>query len=208
MLHKKCYFCNRMENLEKDGDIAFFVFNGKISLSEELKNPIITKKLAQLSARRNLLLFVNFVAEVEEKQYLSVMVIDCGKILGVSDCLTDTNFSRSSRQRIYSTTVGKAGVIVASDAHFGGSVSSLFENGADFIVHMSDAPLNKKLLRTLKAHAVFCPLTIFSASSDAFCISCDGFLPKPHDVCIPIDISTADEADSFSTIFAPPSFEY
>lgn len=205
---RKCFFCNRIEQLEKDGDIAFFVFNGKISLSEELKNPSMTKRLAQISAKRGLLLFVNFVAMVDEKQFLSVMVIDCGKILGVSDCLTDANFCCSDRQRIYVTRAGKAGVIVGSDLFFAGSMSSLFENGADFIVHMSHAPLEKKLFRTLRAHLVFCPLTVFSASNDAFCVSSDGFLPKSCEISISAEISVAGGAGSASTKFASPSFEY
>lgn len=204
----KCFFCNQIEQSEKDGDIAFFVFDRKISLSEELKNPLITKRLAQISAKRRLLLFVNFVAEVEEKQFLSVMVIDCGKILGVSDCLTDANFCRSDRQRIYVTGAGKAGVIVGSDLFCAGSVSSLFENGADFIVHMSNFPFDKKILRVLRAHAVFCPLTIFSASNDAFCVSSDGFLPKSCGVSVSAEICRAAEAGSAPTKFAPPSFEY
>ncbi len=204
----KTYYCNQIDMLEKVGDIVFFSYSGKISLTEELKEPTITKRLAKISAIHKQLLFVNFVAGIDDKEFLSVMVIDCGKILGVSDSLTDDNFFKSSQQRIYATSLGKVGVVVGCDLLVGGSVGNLAENGADFIVHMSKSSLDKKYLRALKAHSVFYPLPIFSAFSDAFCVSCNGFLPRFAGDSLSVELFTTQRIGNMSLKFLAPSFEY
>lgn len=205
----KTFFCNNIDQLEEaDCDIAFFIFNGKISLSEELKKPSITKRLAQLSYARKLLLFMNFVAEIEDRQYHSVLVIDNGKILGVSDSVTDESYCLSDRQRIYVTHLGKAGVIVGKDVLAADSVRNLFISGADFAVHMSSAPVDNYSLRALKSHSFFYAFTIFSVFNDAFFVSSRGLFPNLPGSKVDAELTAPPREGARLTEFLQPSFEY
>ena len=97
-----------------------------------MEKPKLTKTLTKLSLDAELILFIYFKAKVKQKTYLSVMVMEKGRILGISDCLSRQDYDSSDNQRIYMLSKGKAGVIVDNDIFYPESARSLFLHNAGF----------------------------------------------------------------------------
>ena len=150
-------------------DFAFFIFNGEISLTEELNQPIIFKQLCKLSKESSIILFFHFVALIENKKYLSVMVIDNGRIIGVSDSITAKEFCSAKRQRIYMTSKIKAGIVVDEDIFHTDSVSSLYQNKADIIIFMTAKAVSERYLKAFYCHKFFNDIDIVAAFGNRLC---------------------------------------
>ncbi len=151
-------------------DMAFFIYDKEISLSNELIEPLDTRHLARISQTKSIVLFIHFVALIKDKRFLSVMVIDKGKIIGVSDCLSRSDFCSSNIQRLYLTSQGKIGIVIDKDIFIAESVRSHYINDADYIVFMADQCYNADFARILYAHRVLSQVPIIGVFND--CIYC------------------------------------
>lgn len=208
----KSFVIDDIHNFDKSKldklNMAFFSCEKQISLPDELREPKDTKKLAQLSADAQTMLFVNFIATISDKRYLSVMVIDKGKIIGVSDCLTRKDFFSSNNQRIYMMSDARAGVIVDQDILYAESVRSLFVNNADFIVFMTFENYNRPMAKSLNAHKNFNDLPVLAVFNDCLCGFFDKVIKKEKENTIYIDIKENNYKKNLIKKFSETTFEY
>lgn len=189
----------------KDEDFVLIYYEKELSLLDELEKPEITKQFAQYSLDNDLVLLVNFVARINAKKYLSVMVIDKGKIIGVSDCLSMKEFHSSESQRIYTTTQGKIGIVVGDDIFILESIRSLLINDADWIVFVTPKNCSNKYLEVLSAHRIFNEIDILAYFKD------DKYLYKKnfeHSGKIEFNFEKTNFNKNFIKKFIYPSFEY
>ena len=128
------------ENGEKTPpDLYVFGFDGakEISYERELKGEtVFFEEAARLSKRAKNTIVCGCITDTLGHKRKSVLVAENGKLLGVSDMLNavDGEVSSGASLRIYSTKIGKMGVIVAEDLLFPDLIKALVTCGSDFIV--------------------------------------------------------------------------
>ncbi|HHT84030.1 MAG: hypothetical protein ACOYEC_03275 [Christensenellales bacterium] len=209
----KSFFVNDLNSFNAQKlsalDMAFFVYPHSISLDEELEKPKLTKTLTKLSLDAELILFIYFKAKVKQKTYLSVMVMEKGRILGISDCLSRQDYDSSDNQRIYMLSKGKAGVIVDNDIFYPESARSLFLHNADYIVYMTFERHNFQAVKTINAHRAFSALPVYAVFGDCLCYFAGNFVKKNAEELL---ISESGKNTRIPSRvlhkFASPTFEY
>lgn len=190
-------------------DIAFVNYEKELSLTEELRNPEVIKEWSDFSGRNKIVVFVHFVAKIEKKKFLSIMVIDNGRIIGVSDAVTkNKEYYESKRQRIYITSLGKIGVVVDDDILYPESVRSLNINGAEIIVSMSKKNFDTNYLNCYKSHNFFNDVLIFGIFNDKLCIFSKDMYIAEKNSSIEFDLIENYCDFSFIKKFENPSYEY
>ncbi len=189
-------------------DFVLLIYKGEISLTEELKDPIVSRELCKLSKEHSFILFFHFIALIENKKYLSVMVIDNGRIIGVSDSVTSKEFCNSQRQRIYLTSKLKAGIVVDEDIFHTDSVSSLCQNKADAIIFMTANDFSDNFYQALSCHKFFNDISIIAAFGNKLCIygknSVFGICEKEYS----FDVLSKSKKGRQTKKLKNPSFEY
>ncbi len=124
---------------EEEADLLLFGFDGmgEVSYEKELTGEsTYFERLATLSKREQALVVCGCVTDTRGHKRKSAAVAERGKLLGVSDMLhvTDGNYGSGAELRVYETTLGKMGVIVAEDLYFPETAKSLTDCGCRFLV--------------------------------------------------------------------------
>lgn len=189
-------------------DMAFIVYDKEISLSEELINPLETSHLARVSLFKDVVLFIIFIALVEDRKFLSVMVIDKGKIVGMSDCLSRSEYQPSTCQRIYMTSQGKIGVVIDDDILIMESVRSHYINDADYVVYMTLDQFNNNTARILYAHSVFTEIPILAVFSDCLWCYSKKIERKQNEELVSLNYYKKSCPKELLEKFSKPSFEF
>ncbi len=120
-------------------EILLFGFNGmrEVSYEKELKEEsTYFSETAFLSKRLKNVVVCGCVTNARGLKRKSAIVAEKGKILGVSDMVNaiDGEFNAGAEVRIYDTSAGKIGVIVAEDLCDPQLVHSLAICGCDYVI--------------------------------------------------------------------------
>ncbi len=120
-------------------DLLLFGFNGmeEVSYEKELKGETDHfAKAARLSKKQQAVVISGCNTDARGVKRKSAVVAENGKLLGVSDMLhaVDGKCVSGAELKIYPTSVGKIGVVVAEDICFFETVKALTLCGCDFLV--------------------------------------------------------------------------
>lgn len=130
---------------------SLLVIGGKspkeIDMVAELQgNDNIIKHLSTHSKLNHLVTVCLFYATIYRKQYLSAIVIDNGKILGVTDMThrvsAEFYLDRGQCYRIYDSSLGKFGIVVGDDIFFPEVPRLLRLAKADYLLALSPLVLD------------------------------------------------------------------
>lgn len=117
------------------------------------------KKIARHSKANKLIVVMLFRAIVYKKQYLSCLVVDNGKILGVSDMTHRVSgemlLDRGQSYRIYDTTLGCLGVIIGDDIFFPEVARTERLAGAKTFVYISPFRMDNTTTVAVKAASLY-----------------------------------------------------
>lgn len=97
--------------------------------------------LCVLSKQTNSVIIMGTITNVLDSIYKSVVVIDKGKLVGISDMVEeemDSIYTLGDEYRVYQTSIGKIGVIVSQDMFNAEVFSLLTKCGSDFLVCVYD----------------------------------------------------------------------
>lgn len=132
-------------NNEK-AEILLFGFNGigEVSYEKELKGESgFFEEAALLSKSEHCVVVSGCVTNTLGHKRRSAVVAENGKLLGISDALYAIDGNGSGAElRIYTTKVGKMGVVVGEDLYFSDTMRALSLCGCDFIVCPFDRVLS------------------------------------------------------------------
>jgi hypothetical protein len=198
------FLCSNFSGL----DFVFSIFPGELSLTQELKEPVVSRELCRLSKENSFILFFHFVAVVDDKKYLSVMVVDNGRILGISDSVTTKEYCVSQRQRIYMTSKLKTGIIVDEDIFHTDSVGCLYQNKADAIVFMTAKHFSDKFFKAFCSHKFFHDIPIIAAFANKICFFNSSFHLGDKGQKYDYKILPAKQPKIQKIKLKSPSFEY
>ena len=132
-------FEEKLTEVQKCG-LLVFGFNGLglVSYKKELEGQTeYFHDLAKLSKQLSTVVICGCDTDTYGVFRHSAVIADKGKILGVSDmahAIDDSEFVAGGNFRVYDTSIGKIGVIVAEDLYFPESARVLALCDADFIV--------------------------------------------------------------------------
>ncbi len=124
---------------DSPAELTLFGFDGmgEVSYEKELKGESdCFERAARLSKREESVVISGCFTNAKWHLRKSAVVAEKGKLLGVSDMLhsTDGKYASGAELRIYPTSLGKIGVLVAEDAYFPERTGALTLCGADFLV--------------------------------------------------------------------------
>ncbi len=137
-------------------DIFLFGFNGigEVCYESELHGKTkFFERTALLSKKSQAIVISGCTTDARGHKRKSAIVAEKGVLKGVSDALysLDEKVSVGATLRVYETSVGRMGVVVAEDLHFPEVFKALTACGSDFIVcpyaHVRSA-LQSALLRS------------------------------------------------------------
>lgn len=137
---------------------------GNLDLIEELKgNTNIIRIIAKISAKNKVVAIAGINATLYKRIYRSAIVVDNGKILGISDMIhtLEKGFDGGKSLRVYDTSAGKLGVIVGDDIFFPECIRALRLSGADTIFHITPKKCYTQQL-AVSANAFFNGMNILS----------------------------------------------
>lgn len=136
-------------------DCILGTFTQPVDLQKENVCPAFFRKITRFSSLTMSLMIVCFVAAIEDKRYLSALVVDKGCIKGVSDMIsaqpffTEYALTSARAQRIYMTSQGRVGIILDGDIKSPDCVTNLLRRGAStlfFLTLTNYQPLIKRYL--------------------------------------------------------------
>ena len=124
---------------EVDADLVLCGFQslGEVSYERELKEETrFFESVAALSRRLETVVVCGCVTDTKGFKRKSAVVAENGRLLGVSDMLNavDGEVTSGASLRVYETSIGRLGVMVAEDLYFPEVAKSLSLCGSDFIV--------------------------------------------------------------------------
>lgn len=128
----------------------------KVDLPSELKGKSdIILRLARFSLQKQITVLSHIDASIGDKTYDSVIVIDKGKILGVSDCITpkDKRLRGGNAFRCYMTSMGRICVFVGEDILY--PELWHFARGSRYTVCIGDGENDNAVLSSGKALATY-----------------------------------------------------
>lgn len=137
-----------------------------VDLPQELKGKSdIILRLAKYSLQKQITILANMFASISDKTYDSVIVIDKGKILGVSDCInpSNKNIRGGNALRCYNTSMGRICVFVGEDICY--PELWHFAKGSRYIISVSHGE-GKELLSSAKALALYLGKYVLLSGSD------------------------------------------
>ena len=150
-----CASCDRERT-----DVLLFGFNGigEVSYEKELKGESgFFADVALLSKVGQNIVVSGCITDTRGVKRKSAVVAEKGKLLGVSDMLNavDGEVNCGAALKIYDTSIGKMGVVLAEDVFFFEVMKALSVCGCDFIVCPFGAVADSFLTVLLRAYA-FC----------------------------------------------------
>lgn len=150
-----CASCDR-----ERADVLLFGFNGigEVSYEKELKGEsAYFADVALLSKAGQNIVVSGCITDTRGIKRKSAVVAEKGKLLGVSDMLNavDGEVNCGAALKIYDTSIGKIGVVLAEDVFFFEVMKALSVCGCDFIVCPFGAVADSFLTVLLRAYA-FC----------------------------------------------------
>lgn len=112
---------------------------GRVNLPYELNGKTqLIKRLLLFSRQKEIILFVAMDAQIGGNIYDSIMVIDKGKVLGVSDCICEQKGYKSGTSlRSYATSMGKVCVFAGQDIMYAELWSHVV--GCRYIINICDS---------------------------------------------------------------------
>lgn len=124
---------------QERADVVLCGFNGKkeISYEKELKGEsTFFEEIARLSKENGNIVCHGCVTNTRGHKRKSAVLVENGRILGVSDMLhvVDGEVGSGSALRVYDTGVGRIGLVVAEDIRFPEVIKTLAICGSDFIL--------------------------------------------------------------------------
>lgn len=128
----------------------------EVDLPKELKGKSdIILRLAKFSLQKQITVLSHVDASIGDKTYDSVIVIDKGKILGVSDCINpdDKAIVGGSALRCYMTSMGRICVFVGEDILY--PELWHFARGSRYTVCVSDGETDNSALASGRALATY-----------------------------------------------------
>lgn len=168
----ECFeFC--MHNLKK-GDIACFNRNILycVDLESELdgSNEVILN-LARLSASTHCIFIVATRAVVGNECYNSVIVLENGKILGISDeIFAKPSFCQGNCLRCYNTSKGRIAIIVGGDFYYPQVWQKCVDGKADFILVLNPASPHTADTQLVCSMAYCTGLTVYYHCHENSCV--------------------------------------
>ena len=126
-----------LASMEMDVIVGGFRSLGEVSYERELKGESqLFERLAAISKATGAVVICGCITDTKGFKRKSAVVSENGRLLGVSDMIhvVDGEMNSGASLRVYETTVGKIGVVVAEDVCFPEVIKSLTLCGADFLV--------------------------------------------------------------------------
>lgn len=155
--------------------IVSFDLGGHIDLFEELgKEGGKMRVFSDISRNRKLRLFIGFYVAVGEKNYLSVLVVNKGKLVGMSDmthCLSDM-YDIGAKYKTYDIDDCVIGVIVGEDMYFSEVYRTLCLNNAELLLAIHNKPMRDIDESVVAANAYMNGTSIIAQMSDGviYCV--------------------------------------
>jgi predicted amidohydrolase len=124
---------------EKKPELILFGFQGlgEVSYEKEIDGTTnFFEEVARLSKQADCVVVSGCVTNSLGHKRKSAVIAEKGRILGVSDMLNalDDEVGAGAELRVYPTTIGRIGLIVAEDLYFPDVVNSLTLCGAEYLV--------------------------------------------------------------------------
>lgn len=165
------------EKVFSENDIVICNFLACPSMN--IKNEAFEKddklyNLCVLSKKTNSIIILGSVIDIFDSIHKSVLVIDNGKLLGISDMTeseSDSIYTLGSEYRVYQTSLGKVGVIVSHDMFNAEVFSCLTRCGSDFLVCVYDGEFFKIQSTIMSAMSYLFGIKIFFISDNMNAIS-------------------------------------
>lgn len=114
-----------------------FMSSARVRYEQELKGEThYFENLALLSKKTNAVAICGYITDNHGHLRKSAVVAEKGKLLGISDTVhsMDSEVSVGASLRVYDTTKGRLGVVVAEDLHFPEVIQHLVSCGSDWII--------------------------------------------------------------------------
>lgn len=151
---------------------------GRVNLPDELRGTSdVLMRLAEFSKRKQVIIAAGMLAETGNKTYESVVVIDRGKILGVSDCIASARrgVSAGVALRRYATSMGKLAVFVGGDVRYPELWN--FASAGRYVICMCGGKAESDTLVCARAFAVYAGKYVLAVFDDSkVCITPYGHL--------------------------------
>ncbi len=147
-----------------------------VDLQKENTCPAFFRKITRFSSLTMSLIIACFVAIIEDKRYLSALVVDKGCIKGISDMITAQPFfteyalASARAQRIYITSQGRVGIILDGDIKSPDCVTNLLRRGASTLFFLTLANYQPLIKRYLDAQTLLNNITIAGTFADKWFI--------------------------------------
>lgn len=132
----------------------------KVNLVDELGGKsTLLREYALLSKQRNLVIYLLFQADLYNMGYLSVAVIERGKILSICDMThmltSESFFDLGDSFRVIRTRGKKVGVLVGDDVYFPECARALVLSGAEYLLIAGSQHMSEELLVAMRALSLF-----------------------------------------------------
>ena len=132
-------YTQEKELIEAEADIVVGGFKslGEVSYERELKEETdYFERLARLSKTTNSVVVCGCITDTKGFKRKSAVVAEKGKLLGISDTVhsMDSEVSVGASLRVYDTTKGRLGVVVAEDLYFPEVIQHLVSCGSEWII--------------------------------------------------------------------------
>ena len=114
-----------------------FMASTRVRYEQELKGEThYFENLALLSKKTNAVAICGYITDNHGHLRKSAVVAEKGKLLGISDTVhsMDSEVSVGASLRVYDTTKGRLGVVVAEDLYFPEVIQHLVSCGSDWII--------------------------------------------------------------------------
>ncbi len=144
---------------------------GDIELMSEVDgDTVAVKDLLLLSKDKRLLIIAGINAIIDDDRFCSAIVIDSGKLLGISNMthgVGEDYYSLGNSLRIYDTSQGIIGVLIGQDIFYPECMRVLRVSGANYIVYLDNGTSSNSAEVSASANSlangVYC---IYSAIDD------------------------------------------
>ena len=124
----------------------------------------VLKRLALYSRDRQITIVAGIEASIYRRKYLSAVVIDKGKIMGISDMTHESDegniYNLGSSYRVYKTSAGALGIVVGNDLFYPEVFRTLKRSKSEAILTLAGGILQDKAKMTLKAMAFLNGITL------------------------------------------------
>ena len=128
----------------------------------------ILRRMSEYSRRMDIVIICGIVARVYRREYLSAVVIDRGKILGISDMTHrvhgDMHYNLGASYRMYKTSLGTFSIVVGDDVYYPEVVRALSSEKSDAIVILAGEKSDERLKKVISTHSYLCGISVICLS--------------------------------------------